>query len=1110
MRVVTLALSGLLSCCVFSANSSEIVLPKQQLKPFTLNAQGVQLTDQLAVYQYQQKLLLPLQGLATSLGIDVQVDPHALIASGWIQGENANLMLDLNKDQARRGFNQIAVDPAMIWGRDNVDIYLEPQFIQKLLPINLNIHTLGQKVNVSASVPLPAVQQSVTLNQVTNDPEDRREITATSFDPIHPHDYQPYNKPVVYLQGDAAIAGEDYLTEDYHLNMLATGDLGYHSYEFSYDRSQGQDDNYRLRLSRDYGDLDERLPFQLGGYQVGDVSYYGDNLVNGRIEGQGVVFGNQSDINSDRFGRTVIEGNAPAGWKVHLYRNGALVRIASASDDNRYRFRDIPVVEGSNLFEIHLFGPNGEYMVRRKTVQSGGLRLGQGQLGYSGFYIDQTSNLFTHKDQDELADLELRRAYSGRAQYGLTDQITIGASYSQQTVQNWGRLEDRTYYGADVTAYWWDSTWFVEVSSQQDAGNAFSLGWQKLIGTDHSLRITHENYQDYQSSRTDDLLPGLFDDNGKTSSTRAEIEGSFHQAGGWQYQLGAAYRTLDNGDDSTQLDSRLSTQLGNVALTNYLAYDTSFKDSSQRMLGRLMFDTPMLDWNVSGYMDYQTGEGIGDLTTLLRWRPWRGVNNQTELFYRDPLDSKSRFGLGHQVSLTYDWFTLGLRGNVDTRGDWQVSATSAIALNYQDSRMRGSDYRPQLADINVRLFVDSNNNGRFDASDQPIRGVTLLTSPSIPHQASNDTGEVRLTQVASNTLYRIALGPETLPEQMVLRDGPVEVMPMTGKHVTVDLPLVALTDIKGQVVKDHDGQPLAGVHMVLKDLHQQPLANLTTGPQGEFQFNAMKPGYYLLQPDVGQLGSLGALAEEPVFPVAISGKKIRFQQQDLRIKYQEQPAVVDVTSQVAAPQATPTRKLDSLPALEQGVMRMESQDYTIQLAANRNKFDLNALRARHPDQSLEQVTVLRDGRPMHLLIAGQFPSQRSAQYGLRDVPKEFANDLPLVKPVGGLQYQHRAYLEWDKKRKPQPDRGDDRNSDWLSQQNPAHFTWQLAATKDKANAEKVIAHLKLGTDAHIHLHKGWYQVLWGSFADKPQAQRALGALPKAPQNPWLRSVASVR
>lgn len=1101
MRRLTVALSVMLSCCLNTVAASEIQLPKQQLKPFELTAQGVQLDDQLPVYQYEKKLLFPLQGLSSKLGIDIQVDPHSLIASGWIKGENANLMLDLNKDQARRGFTQIPILPELVWGRDNVDIYLEAGFIQQLLPIQITANNLKQRISVSSTVPLPAVQQAITLNQVTNEPGESEEISVTPFDPEHPHDYQAMTPPLFYLQGDAAIAGDDFLTQDYNLNLLSTGDLGFHSYEFGYQRTQGEDTQYRLQISKDLGDLDGRLPVSVGGYQLGDVEYYGDDLNHGYLSGQGVVFGNAADINNNRFGRTTIEGNAPEGWSIHLYRNHALVRIDIADGDNRYVFSGIPVLEGSNLFEIRMFGPNGEYMVRRKTVQSGGQRLGQGQWSYSGFYIDQTADLFNKKSQQEIDELNIHRSFNGHLEYGLTDQITVGATYSQQSIDEWGRTTNRNYFGGNVVANFLKSTWNMEASTQQDGGTAYTFGWQKRLGTDHSARVVYYNFKDFDSDLSKDLARI-----GADSNLRAELEGSFNAQHPFQYKIGASYR---QGDDSSYLiDSRVSTQLGNMAITHFLAYDSHLTHFDRSTSGRLLIDTPMLDWNLTSALDYESGSGITGFDTVFRWRPWRGINNQSVVYFDDPIDDKSRYGYEHRISMTWDWFTAGLSGQIDSRGDWQVSATSVIALNYEDSRVRGEDYRPQVADIKVNVFIDNNNNGRFDSSDQPLQGLHLLSSPSLPHSASNDIGEIRLSQVKSNQLYTIAPITENLPDNLVLRDGPIEVMPMTGKMVTVDLPLVALTDIKGQVLKDHDDMPLAGIEISLKDLHQQPLANLTTGSRGEYEFSNIKPGYYLLQMRPDQLDDYGQLQEEPLFPIALSGRKLDHQQRDLRIKYVEQASQINV-AQGNVEETLPTPKqADKVPELGQGIMRMDSEDYTIQIAAQRKAFNLNKLRENYPHQSLEQVTVIRDDQPMYLLIAGQYPNERSAQYGLRDIPKEFANNLPLVKPVTGLQYQHNVYLKWAKRNSAEPQQID--ATDWLGQQPAANFTWQLMAAKQRASALTLAKELNLGDNVHIRHQNGWYQLFWGSFGTRAEAQAALAALNNAPQNPWLRSIASLR
>ncbi|WP_169306981.1 hypothetical protein [Ferrimonas sediminicola] len=75
------------------------------------------------------------------------------------------------------------------------------------------------------------MDQRLTLNQVTSDPNRQTDLTQTSFDPQHPHDYRYYNPRLLHLQGEADLAGEDFLTQDY---LFSQEDLALHSYEFKH------------------------------------------------------------------------------------------------------------------------------------------------------------------------------------------------------------------------------------------------------------------------------------------------------------------------------------------------------------------------------------------------------------------------------------------------------------------------------------------------------------------------------------------------------------------------------------------------------------------------------------------------------------------------------------------------------------------------------------------------------------------------------------------------------------------------------------------------------------------------------------------------------------
>jgi hypothetical protein len=91
---------------------------------------------------------------------------------------------------------------------------------------------------------------------------------------------------------------------------------------------------------------------------------------------------------SSNLGQATIAGDAPPGWEVELYRNGALIAFATVGADGRYFFPDQEVPFGENIFVAKLFGPQGQTREDRQTFWGGGTDLAEGDYDFSISHID--------------------------------------------------------------------------------------------------------------------------------------------------------------------------------------------------------------------------------------------------------------------------------------------------------------------------------------------------------------------------------------------------------------------------------------------------------------------------------------------------------------------------------------------------------------------------------------------------------------------------------------------------------------------------------------------------------------------------------------------------
>ena len=82
------------------------------------------------------------------------------------------------------------------------------------------------------------------------------------------------------------------------------------------------------------------------------------------------------------FGQEALDGNLPPGWEVDLYQDRQLLGYTSADAAGRYEL-DMPLQYGSNPVELLAYGPHGEVVRWRRTVQVPSDRLQAGRFEYA-------------------------------------------------------------------------------------------------------------------------------------------------------------------------------------------------------------------------------------------------------------------------------------------------------------------------------------------------------------------------------------------------------------------------------------------------------------------------------------------------------------------------------------------------------------------------------------------------------------------------------------------------------------------------------------------------------------------------------------------------------
>lgn len=192
--------------------------------------------------------------------------------------------------------------------------------------------------------------------------------------------------------------------------------------------------NTRVTFYRDAVKDGEDIAAGITSYQLGDIYSRGDSLVSKSSAGIGfelerALVGSLSDSFSQRD----FEGDAPPGWDVELYQNELLVDFKTVENNGRYIFENVPLQYGENLFEIRLYGPQGQERVITERIAIGSQLISPGEWQFSSSYVEEDSLLVGQPAFVESSISSKNHLLNAEAYYGLFNQHSIGVGVNKIT-----------------------------------------------------------------------------------------------------------------------------------------------------------------------------------------------------------------------------------------------------------------------------------------------------------------------------------------------------------------------------------------------------------------------------------------------------------------------------------------------------------------------------------------------------------------------------------------------------------------------------------------------------------------------------------------------------
>jgi hypothetical protein len=543
-----------------------------------------------------------------------------------------------------------------------------------------------------------------------------------------------------------------------------------------------------------------------------------------------------------------MDGSTIPDSEVELYVNGQLTDFTHADELGYYRF-SFSLTYGTISINIRIYTPTGEIINEERQLQIPFTFLPRGTVSYNvqgGALDDDLENIYGN-----------RYSLHGDLAYGLTNTVTVKAgtdyfSYKPSTL-NYGsistRLFDKFLLNLDIAPR---AFYRATANLNLPSGRSYNLVYTKfdsdsLYNPHHAAQMAEASM--YLPFRLLGLYSGLRLQGEhflmmKSSLTAYNID--FNTRAG-QFIFRTNYR-----DRITVSGGRQS--FGNGLLTGAVTYTFShtagvpvfvkgmfmraqvqydLRDKQVRIAGlqvsKSVFRKGRI--NISADRDMQSGATFIQTGLMLDLNKFRSVTQYQTV------------GKDHSVQQVFN---------------------GSAGLDSKNAKVDFSN-REQVgrAAVSVMMFIDSNENRRYDKGEEKIPAKGFRLNESATFTAGQDS-ILRITQLQSYWKYNAEIVQSALPDPtLAAAVSEFSFITDPNRHKLIEIPLYRTGVIEGRItITNRDNEEgLGGIRLLLNGIDNKYEETIRTFSDGNYYAMRLLPGKYTLEVDPAQVSFLNATCQ---------------------------------------------------------------------------------------------------------------------------------------------------------------------------------------------------------------------------------------------------------
>jgi hypothetical protein len=836
--------------------------PDDQMLIVGVSLGSTSLHDGMVAYSDGERVFLPLLELCRTLDIPIEGSAEAGTAEGWFREESWRFVLDTHRRMLSLNGREQTIDWALI-ERHEQDFYVPSESFADWLGLTLEVQLGNARIHLPSGQRLPLEQKLERKDRWAR--QQRQRPAALSDLPVTQMKAAWLAWPSIDATVSLGLNGDrDTSITTTRTDLLAAGEFlrsnAILSLSARDDSRQGSTIDTRLRLGR------PATSANAIGWSAGDINAPLLPLLTAQADGLGIRIGNVDDMRSlADFSRTTLRGDALNGWDVELYRNNDLLAFFTVESTNQYRFDDVALQPGLNLFRVVMYGPQGQRRERLERIVVGDDMLTQGEQHWQGFAMLRDERLLP----GPLNSGEQPRASTGSLMAGFGYRRALTSRWSMGLDALTAELDDgqqHRYLSARTQAGWLglllEGHWLRDVAG----GWAGRLSAQSL-GIVNNAGIDYERFVDFDSPEINGIEGG--DD--LTDRLRARWNNRRFErlSSTLEYEL-SRYRRTSGADAGTLREtrtSRLRLSQRWRALTTSTSLEARQETDRPTLVdgGMLLnYRRPRLDIASQWSYRFAPGASLRTANITANWNLHERFRLRANLNRSFDQNARTRFDLG--LSWTTSRWLTSLQASRDSDGRYEIGLNMFTSLQRADRRWRAdSRSGTGMSSVIAHVFLDRNGNGRFDDDDEPLPDVRFAAGLGGDMPKTDARGTATLTRLPANQAMTIAIREDSLGNPYWIPLSPAQqIRAQPGQVVSLSFAVMPSTEIDGIVyfMKGAQRKPASNVSLQLLDRTGALVRELRTAFDGAYLFDRVAPGDYTLQVAPGQLSRLSLRAPD--------------------------------------------------------------------------------------------------------------------------------------------------------------------------------------------------------------------------------------------------------